>query len=257
MGDLRAAAFTFPSTFQIIPRLREPLRTSTTWDRTADAMALDSACLVDATGRGVQLTVDPRSIVFWRSAAGRALIGKAWDQVGDGSLDEFLARLEKVLAVANGFRLDLKVRNVEAITYFYSSDYPTTQRILLPNTADRNRAIYLSGLGDGRVLLSSILERPEEASMPMIKVTESHGDLPKSRELQEQLKGLLADVADVLLAERAISDSNVRGSSPPWPGPTDPLANEQLLKDLRRLVGRSRVFEAAARNPPRGQKEDR
>lgn len=236
-GELRSAAFTFPSTFQILPRFLdgEPLATK-----------LDRGCLITTTSNGTDIPTDFLAPAFWRTTAGRAVIGDAWKQIGDPDLEVFLTRLDKVLQMAKDFRLDLTHSNLP-VTYFYSSDYPTTQKVLLPNArVGRDEAVLLPALGDGRVPFGTILDACGNGLMRSIRVTEKHGDLPKSKPFEEEIQSLLPAVADFAAIDRVFKQ-DLAGAVRVLqldPASTAALRNPGFVSGARDLIRPSENFMA-------------
>ena len=82
--------------------------------------------------------------------------------------------------------------------------------------------------------------------MRSIRVTEKHGDLPKSQEFEKRIQELLPEVADALALDRSFR-ANLEGSVGALradPAATRILQNPAPLDAVRSLIGPTQMFTA-------------
>ena len=185
-SDLRAAAFTFPSVFQLLPRFDE-----------ADKLGV---CLKrQGVNRDPQ---DHFSLKVWRDLLSDFLAGDPWwHPFGQASVwqdlqlqeEGFWRLVETRLEAARRFRDDLDLAEGDnmagRVLYYYSNAHHTTRTLLFDGEGstglERQR-----GDGDGRVLsASATLDRYAEGNSHSLRLT--HGDLPSDDNFLLQLGDLV------------------------------------------------------------------
>ncbi len=188
-SQLRPAALTFPSVFELLPKES---------DNPSDA------CLFvrNATGDHPQLHFDPgvwtnpSSSLFqflksasslnplrWRLSFSPWQTQQAvWESLGL-SQAEFENNLTAVLKRARDFRenFDLSEEPLSGrIDYFYSDEYPTTARVIIDGeTGTMVEGPEVFQPGDGRVLKFSATPAPTGDALTPRALTSSHGNLVK------------------------------------------------------------------------------
>jgi len=167
---MRAAAFTFPGIFELLPPV--------------GSQRLDDACLTSAL-EPPELAADYFDPGFWRSAAARAILKDAWNEPGwRGGEAAFFERLAQVLATARAFRerLDLRTLNVPAVLFFTPSRETVAHArierggLLRQSPTIRYR---LQASGDGRVLKRSAGNPGRATPVALHRLSLAHGDLPR------------------------------------------------------------------------------
>lgn len=158
--DLRAAAYTWQSVFELLPRPTADMR----------------SCVVLDSGVG-PTPANHFSIRVWdESMPG---IGDVASQLKI-ERSEFLRRLSALLSRAEEFRKNLDLTEgplEERVTYFYGFGKPTTSQISISGrTGKLKTKPSESTNGDGRVLFYSATNDPDAEDTPR-SLQSSHGDL--------------------------------------------------------------------------------
>ena len=209
-GDLRAAAFTFPSIYQLLP--------------VYDGASTLGVCLkVQAGGRNPQ---DHFSIDVWKGllrpfVADEKLFGtfRFWGWVGEDAVWQKLGMAEAAfwrmvdghLETARRFRAELDLDEGDSmrgrVSYFFSNGHATTEALIFER--DSTELEPQTGDGDGRVLKpSATLERYAEGHAHPLSLT--HGDLPSDVTFLRHLEGLLEQLKYQVTARVAATKHEVR-----------------------------------------------
>ena len=123
-GDVRAAAFTFPSVFELLPPVP------------ADPAEIDASCVEVPLGPEAadRIPGNYYALDFWKMDFGRFLLGTPWEDLRIPEA-EFLARLGSVLRAAGDFRGSLNLNTLRVpVTFFYAADHPTVSKARVVRT---------------------------------------------------------------------------------------------------------------------------
>ena len=171
-GDVRAAAFTFPSIFELLPPVP------------VDPADLDASCVEVPLGPEAADRIPGNyfSADFWRTDFGRQLLGTPWEDLGIPA-GEFFRRLEPVLKAAGDFRGSLNLNDLRLpVTFFYAADYRTVLKALVRRAEGGGFRVEFpfDGPGDGRVASASAKnEGFAQGTQDFRRLSLGHGDLPK------------------------------------------------------------------------------
>jgi pimeloyl-ACP methyl ester carboxylesterase len=196
--DLRPAAFTFPSVFQLLPRVPvDPADTS-------------NSCLdVPAEHADDRLAADYFDVQFWQSPFGRFLLesgGAPWKTLTSGDQNLFFTRLRPVLKAAGDFRAEfnLDVLKIPSIL-FYSDQHETVTKVKSTMSGGRYAIDFpFTDGGDGRVAQRSAYNENFGGGPPPQKwrLDLTHGELPKDSRFVQYL---VKDLARTIRAEVALA----------------------------------------------------
>src|SRR5205085_6429660 len=106
MGDLRPAAWTFPSTWQLLPQ-----------------RGCVEKVTANARNSSEPVSLDARSLDFWRSPLGLQLVDDPWKKIGTTS-EVFWAAAQRAEEEATRSMPDPTRHRVRNVRAFYSGDYP-------------------------------------------------------------------------------------------------------------------------------------
>lgn len=148
--DLRSAAFTFPSVFELMPKVPSDV---------------DDSCmpvpLLRNSDPGKELPANYFSHSWWKdSQLGSYLLNKPWDDIGI-TKQKFHERFSKVLETAKNFRDRFTLTKINIpTTIFYSNRHKTVRKIFISLEADSSSSYEIEEIetirdGDGRVLADS------------------------------------------------------------------------------------------------------
>lgn len=239
-NDLRAAAFTFPSVFQLLPRVP------------TDPNEIDKSCLQVPLGdRGEDIVAgDYFKVAFWKSQFGMWLLERRappWKSLTKDNREAFFEWLTPVLEAGEAFRRDINLDQLKIPTvFFYAQRHPTTGKARTAKSGGNFSIEFPFGdPGDGRVPVPSAKNegRALEAERQYKLLGLTHGDLPKDATFITYLGTHLAQIvlAHVVLAEAKLL-----------------LQNETLLDQYVREGGRElSVTVVAAEVGQRLEKEVR
>src|SRR5262249_3366581 len=178
-GNLRAAAYTFPSVFQLLPK--------------TGTLDLRTSCFIDQKPESGPTPVDHFDPSLWRRSLVQTVSGSssfwpplfrtqsAWAQL-NLPRETFLDRLEKMLKLGEEFRERLRLSDSHdtqgpSVYYFYSEKHSTTFQIKLEPRGILADGILPNG-GDGRVMKDSATNYPNYRINPIV-LSLSHGELAK------------------------------------------------------------------------------
>jgi pimeloyl-ACP methyl ester carboxylesterase len=205
--DVRPAAFTFPSVFQLLPRV--PVDPANT---------IHSCLDIPAQFAGDRKAADYFDLEFWKSDFGRYLLNKSgapWDQLTNGNEDEFFKEFGNVLDAAGQFRseLNLDVLRIPSVL-FYSDQHLTVTRVGTHISGDHYSIEFpfLDG-GDGRVVEQSAINEGYGggAPLPNWRLDKTHGELPQDDRFVQYL---VNDLAKTIRAEVALAYSQLALGEP-------------------------------------------
>lgn len=199
-NDLRAAAFTFPSVFQLLPRVP------------TDPAEIDKSCLEAPLGDRAEDVVagDYFKVEFWKSAFGWWLLERGkppWESLTGGNPDAFFDWLKPVVEAGGDFRREINLDQLKIpAVLFYAQRHPTTGKARTAKSGTSYAIDFPFGdPGDGRVPVSSAKNegRALEAERSYKLLSLTHGDLPKDTTFISYLGRHLAPtvLAHVVLAE--------------------------------------------------------
>lgn len=179
MGELRPAAFTFPSAFELVP------------DGCFEKLT------VRAGGEPQASPLAPRSLEFWKGPIGRAIMDEPWKEL-ETTPEAFWAAVERALAEAAASTVDPSRRRVRNVRAFFSDEHPTartirlvvdeTDRVLADEEVEKaglgkDNPIVVTAPGDGRVLACTPPECPlKDACLDRIRLV--HGLLGDSEQFR-------------------------------------------------------------------------
>jgi hypothetical protein len=171
-GDVRAAAFTFPSVFELLPPVP------------VDPADIDASCVEVPLGPEAadRISGNYFSADFWRTDFGRYLLGTPWEDLGISEW-EFFRRLEPALTAAGDFRGSLNLNRLRLpVTFFYAADHQTVLKALVRRVEGGGFQVEFpfDGPGDGRVTIDSAKnEGFAQGAQDFRRLSLGHGDLPK------------------------------------------------------------------------------
>jgi pimeloyl-ACP methyl ester carboxylesterase len=210
MGELRPAAFTFPSSYQLIP---------------------SDGCLEKLTVRPGsppgRLPLAARSLDFWKSALGRQIVDEAWTEL-EVTPEAFWAAVQRAIEEAGKSTPDPSRRRVRNVRAFYSTDHATARQIqlvvdgsdhILPDDAVEkaglgdDNPVVVTAPGDGRVLGC---EGPDCAlkGACLDRISLVHGRLAESQRFRSYVRHMLPPMLKALAVRAAVRQLENRETLP-------------------------------------------
>jgi len=196
--DLRPAAFTFPSVFQLLPRV--PADPSDT---------VDSCLDVPAEHSEDRIAADYFDVQFWQSPFGRFTLeagGAPWNTLTGGDQKRFFDRLRPVLDAGRAFRAEINLDLLKIPSMlFYSDQHQTVIKGRSKKLGSKFEIEFpFIAEGDGRVTQRSAFNDSFQGDLHPRKwrLDLTHGELPKDSRFVDYL---VKDLARTIRAEVALA----------------------------------------------------
>ena len=196
--DLRPAAFTFPSVFQLLPRV--PADPSDTYD---SCLEIPSEAAED------RVAANYFDIAFWRGSFGMYSLNKAgapWVLLTQNDSAKFFSRFTRVLDAAREFRSEINLDQLRVpAVLFYSDQHATISKARSKKSGNEYQIEFpFTSQGDGRVAQDSASNHKYQGELQPRpwRLDLTHGELPKDKRF---VSYLVKDLARMIRVEVALA----------------------------------------------------